>query len=226
MVSRFNAVPGKNQMSLDELFAPHMPQLYHAAVRVLRHPQDSEDAVQEGLLAAFRHLSQFQGRAKFSTWLHRIVVNVAFMKLRHRKREISVASIEGEFENGDLSFERLIPDQRQNPEEEYSDIERSRILAEGIRKVPQRYRVVLQMCDIEGLMEKEAAQRLGTLVSVVKSRRYRGRRMLLRRLGYTSFPEAAHGGRGTHGCLRHAAFHGAKKHRGSCRKDDGLMHTC
>ena len=103
-------------MSLDELFAPHMPQLYRAAVQVLRHPQDSEDAVQEGLLAAFRHLSQFQGRSKFSTWLHRIVVNAAFMKLRHRKREINVSSIDDEFENGDLSFERLIPDQRQNPE--------------------------------------------------------------------------------------------------------------
>ena len=186
-MGRADAVPGKDQMSLDELFAPHMPQLYHAAVQVLRHPQDSEDAVQEGLLAAFRHLSQFEGRAKFSTWLHRIVVNAAFMKLRHRKRGINIASIDDEFENGELSFERLIPDQRQNPEEVYSDVERSRMLAEAIRKVPRRYRTVLQMCDIEGLMEKEAAQRLGTLVSVVKSRRYRGRRMLLRQLQYTSF---------------------------------------
>lgn len=186
-LGRSDAMPGKDQMSLDELFAPHMPQLYHAAVQVLRHPQDSEDAVQEGLLAAFRHLSQFQGRSKFSTWLHRIVVNAAFMKLRHRKREINISSIDDEFENGDLSFERLIPDQRQNPEEEYSDVERSRVLAEAIRKVPRRYRAVLQMCDIDGLMEKEAAQRLGTLVSVVKSRRYRGRRMLLKQLRYTSF---------------------------------------
>ena len=186
-MGRADAVPGKDQMSLDELFAPHMPQLYHAAVQVLRHPQDSEDAVQEGLLAAFRHLSQFEGRAKFSTWLHRIVVNAAFMKLRHRKREINIASIDDEFENGELSFERRIPDQSQNPEEVYSDVERSRMLAEAIRKVPRRYRAVLQMCDIDGLMEKEAAQRLGTLVSVVKSRRYRGRRMLLRQLQYTSF---------------------------------------
>lgn len=191
MLGRSAAVPRKDQMSLDELFAPHMPQLYHAALRVLRHPQDSEDAVQEGLLAAFRHLSQFQGRAKFSTWLHRIVVNAAFMKLRHRRREINIASFDEEFENGDLSFERLIPDKKQNPEEEYSDIERSRMLAEGVRKVPQRYRAILQMCDIDGLMEKEAAQRLGTLVSVVKSRRYRGRRMLSRRLRYTSFSNGA-----------------------------------
>jgi RNA polymerase sigma-70 factor (ECF subfamily) len=208
-------------MSLDELFAPHMPHLHHAAVRVLRHPQDSEDAVQEGLLAAFRHLSQFRGRAKFSTWLHRIVVNAAFMKLRHRRREINIATIDEEFENGDLSFERLIPDQRQNPEEEYSDIERSRMLAEAIRKVPRRYRAVLQMCDIEGLMEKEAARRLGTLVSVVKSRRYRGRRMLLRRLKYRRF-------RGRRAEERGASARPQSRVRsgdGFVPKD-GLVHTC
>ena len=220
-MGRSDAAPGKNQMSLDELFAPHMPQLYHAAVQVLRHPQDSEDALQEGLLAAFRHLSQFQGRAKFSTWLHRIVVNAAFMKLRHRKREINIASIDDEFENGDLSFERLIPDQRQNPEEEYSDIERSRILAEAIRKVPRCYRAVLQMCDIDGLMEKEAARRLGTLVSVVKSRRYRGRRMLLRQLRYTSFRRR----RTETGVLAPRHTSGLEEAPGSCPKD-GLMHTC
>lgn len=220
-MGRSDVAPGKNQMSLDELFAPHMPRLYHAAIKVLRHPQDSEDVVQEGLLAAFRHLSQFQGRAKFSTWLHRIVVNAAFMKLRHRKREINISSIDEECENGDLSFKRLIPDQRQNPEEEYSDIERSRMLAEGIRKVPARYRAVLQMCELEGLMEKEAAQRLGTAVHVVKSRRFRGRRMLLRRLKYRSF-------RGRRAKERGASARPQSRVRSGTGfvPKDGLVHTC
>jgi RNA polymerase sigma-70 factor, ECF subfamily len=169
-------------MGLDELFAPHLPRLYHAAAQVLRHPQDSEDALQEGLLAAFRHLHQFQGRAKFSTWLHSIVVNAALMKLRHRKHELTIAPTDEEGEVSELNFETLFPDQRPNPEEEYSDLERSRALAEAIHRVPERYRAVLQMCDIEELTEKEAAQRLRTAVSVVKSRRFRGRRMLLRRL--------------------------------------------
>jgi RNA polymerase sigma-70 factor (ECF subfamily) len=219
ILGRSDAVPEKNQMSLDELFAPHMPRLYHVAAQVLRHPQDSEDALQEGLLAAFCHLNQFQGRAKFSTWLHSIVVRAALMKLRHRKREFTNASIDEEFENGDLSFERLIPDQRQNPEEEYSDIERSRILAEAMRKVPQRYRVVLQMCDVEGLMEKEAAQRLGTLVSVVKARRYRGRRMLLRHLRYTSLRRRRTENKGC------PPSPGVEEAPGSC-PTDRLMHTC
>jgi RNA polymerase sigma-70 factor, ECF subfamily len=174
-------------MGLDELFVPHMPHLYHAAAQVLRHPQDSEDALQDGLLAAFRYRKQFQGRAKFSTWLHRIVVNAALRKLRHRKREITIAGTDEEFEDGEFNAKVLFPDLRPNPEEEYGDLERSRILSDVIGELPALYRAVIQMCDVEGLMEKEAAQRLRTSVHVVKSRRYRGRRILVRRLKYRSF---------------------------------------
>jgi RNA polymerase sigma-70 factor, ECF subfamily len=169
-------------MALDELFIPHMPSLYRAAAQVLRHPQDSEDALQEGLLAAFSHLDQFQGRSKFSTWLHSIVVNAALQNLRRRKRELAIASTDDEFDGADATSSVSFPDHRPNPEEEYSSVERSRILEQKIRELPPPYRIVLQMCDIQGLMEREAAERLGTAVHVVKSRRFRGRRMLFKRL--------------------------------------------
>ena len=220
-LGRSNAAPGKDQMSLDELFVPHMPRLYNAAAQVLRHPQDSEDALQDGLLAAFRHLNQFQGRARFSTWLHRIVVNAALMKLRHRKHELTIASTDEEREDGALNFEILFPDQRPNPEEEYSDLERSRMLAEVIGELPARYRAVLQMCDIDGLMEKEAAQRLGTAVSVIKSRRHRGRRMLLRRLKYGSFQR-----RRTDDKRASARPQSRARSSTGFRPKDGLVHTC
>lgn len=174
-------------MGLDDLFVPHMPRLYHAAAQVLRHRQDSEDAVQEGLLAAFRHRDQFQGRAKLSTWLHRIVVNAALMKLRRRRHELTIASTEEEFQEGDFNGEVVFADGRPTPEEEYSKAERYRILVEAIRELPARYRTVVQMCDIDGLMEREAAEKLGTAVHVVKSRRFRGRRMLFKRLRYRPF---------------------------------------
>ena len=169
-------------MALDELFIPHMPSLYRAAAQVLRHPQDSEDALQEGLLAAFSHLDQFQGRSKFSTWLHSIVVNAALLKLRRRKREVTITSTDDEFDDAGPTSSVSFPDHRANPEEEYSSVERSRILEQGIRELPAPYRTVLQMCDIQGLMEREAAEKLGTAVHVVKSRRFRGRRMLFKRL--------------------------------------------
>ena len=123
-------------MALDELFIPHMPSLYRAAAQVLRHPQDSEDALQEGLLAAFSHLDQFQGRSKFSTWLHSIVVNAALLNLRRRKREVAIASTDDEFDDADPTSSVSFPDHRPNPEEEYSSVERSRILEQGIRELP------------------------------------------------------------------------------------------
>jgi len=168
-------VVGQHNENLDEVFAPHIPKLYNAAAKVLRHHQDSEDALQDGLLAAFRHLHQFQGRSKLSTWLHRIVVNAALMKLRSRGPGVTMTSVDEELEGP--------AEQRRNPEQEYSENERSRILAEAISNMPNHYRIVVQMCDIDGLMEKEAAQMLGMLVSVVKSRRHRARKMLAERLG-------------------------------------------
>jgi len=169
-------------MALDELFIPYMPRLYHAAAQVLRHPQDSEDALQEGLLAAFCHLDQFQGRSKFSTWLHSIVVNAALQNLRRRKREVAIASTDDGFDDAEPTSSVSFPDLRANPEEEYSSVERSRILEKEIRQLPAPYRTVLQLCDLQGLMEREAAERLGTAVHVIKSRRFRGRRMLFKRL--------------------------------------------
>jgi len=169
-------------MALDDLFIPHMPHLYRAAAQVLRHPQDSEDALQEGLLAAFCHLDQFEGRAKFSTWLHSIVVNAALMKLRRRKHEAAIAPTNDEFNEANPQSVVWFPDHRPTPEEEYSAVERSQILEQKIRELPERYRIVLQLCDIQGLTEREAAKRLGTAEHVIKSRRFRGRRMLLSRL--------------------------------------------
>ena len=97
------------------------------------------------------------------------------MKLRSRGPGVTMTSVDEELEGP--------AEQRRNPEQEYSENERSRILAEAISNMPNHYRIVVQMCDIDGLMEKEAAQMLGMLVSVVKSRRHRARKMLAERLG-------------------------------------------
>jgi DNA-directed RNA polymerase specialized sigma24 family protein len=106
------------------------------------------------------------------------------MKLRHRRHELTIASTDQEFESCVVDAENLVSDEGPNPEEEYENIERSRVLADAIRELPERYRAVLELCDIDGLMEKETAQRLCTVVSVIRFQRHRGRRMLLRRLKY------------------------------------------
>ena len=168
--------------AFEMLYTPHGRALYQTAFRILGHPEEAEDALQEGLLAAFCHLDQFQGRSKFSTWLHSIVVNAALQNLRRRKREVAIASTDDGFDDAEPTSSVSFPDLRANPEEEYSSVERSRILEKEIRQLPAPYRTVLQLCDLQGLMEREAAERLGTAVHVIKSRRFRGRRMLFKRL--------------------------------------------
>src|SRR5262250_1432201 len=76
-----------NREALDELFARNRGRLLRAARKVLGNPYDAEDALQDGLLAAFRNLSGFRGRSQFSTWLTRIVVNAALMRLRRIRLE-------------------------------------------------------------------------------------------------------------------------------------------
>jgi RNA polymerase sigma-70 factor (ECF subfamily) len=169
-------------MALDELFVPYMPQLYRAAARVLRNPQDSEDALQEGLLSAVRHLNQYQGRSKFSTWLHSIVVNAARMKLR-RQNLAPTTSIDEEVSGDDGLHSVIIPaDSRPNPEEKCAQKERSRILSEMMQDLPPIYQSVIRLCDFEGLLEKEAAERLCVPVGTVKGQLHRGRKLLAKRM--------------------------------------------
>src|SRR6266404_178829 len=82
-----------DQEALGRLLASYMPQLYRVALRVMRSPQDAEEALQDGLLQAVKHLREFEGRSQFSSWLTRIVINAALMRLRHSRSE-AVTSID------------------------------------------------------------------------------------------------------------------------------------
>ena len=74
--------------ALGHIFASQTPRLYRAALRILGKPQDAEEALQDGFLSAIRHLGEFECRSGFSTWLTRIVINVALMRLRKSRREV------------------------------------------------------------------------------------------------------------------------------------------
>jgi len=166
------AVP-EDRVELEELFVSNMPQFYRAAARVLQNPQDSEDALQNGLLSAFLHLDQFQGRSSLSTWVHSIVTNAARMQLRKRGRS-RTTSINDDIadEDGWRSDDVLI-DGKPSPEEECAQEERARMLRERMRHLSPAYRTVVQMCIVEGLLRREAAQRLGVPPGTVKARLHR-----------------------------------------------------
>jgi RNA polymerase sigma-70 factor, ECF subfamily len=167
-----------NSQTLDELFAVNSTHLYQTAFRILLNPHDAEDAVQDSLLCAFRNLNQFQGRARFSTWLHRIAINSSLMRLRKRKcrREFPLEPV---FTDNDQVATASDPlSDAPNPEEQCSEIEQREILSEALLKLPDLLRTAITLCDLKGLPTRDAAQRLSVPLSTMKARLFRARRAL------------------------------------------------
>lgn len=169
---------GGNRQALNDLFASNSSRLYKAAFRILSNPHDAEDAVQDGLLCAFRNLNQFRGSARFSTWLHRITINSSLMRLRKRKyrREFPLEPVFSGEEPVVTGIEPLSDDP--NPEEHCVRAEQRKILSETLLKLPGPFRTAIMLCDFEGLKVKDAAQRLGVSLSTMKTRLFRSRRAL------------------------------------------------
>lgn len=157
---------------LDRLFTSNMPQLYRVALRILGTPQDAEDALQDGFLGAMRHFGEFECRSRFSTWLTRIVINAALMRLRKNRREV-LTSFD---ENMDLAV--TVTDPRPNPEEIYVWRERFQMFERELRSLPAGYQSILWLRDVQGMSTQEAAQTLGVKSTTVKSQLHRARSRL------------------------------------------------
>ncbi len=167
-----------NREALDDLFASSSSHLYQAALCILSNPHDAEDAVQDSLLSAFRNLNQFRGGARFSTWLHRIAINSSLMRLRKRKSR-SEFPLEPVFTGEGLVAPGIDPLSGDlNPEEQCARVEQRRILSEALLKLPGPFRTAIELCDLEGLPTKDAAERLGVPLSTMKARLFRSRRAL------------------------------------------------
>src|ERR1017187_6164132 len=108
--------------ALDTLFARNTRTLYQTAFRVLGNPEDAEEALQEGLLSAYRNLHRFEGRSQFSTWLTRIVINAALMR-RRSKRARPAVSLDDRPPDGELPLAERFADESPNPEQLYAGTE-------------------------------------------------------------------------------------------------------
>jgi len=157
--------------------------------RLLRDPQDCEDALQEGLLLAFKNLSQFQGRSKFSTWLHSIVRNAARTHVRKMKCRPQCSWEELSLRGASM-VEQLTVDPGLSPDEECALRERSRILLQVMQELPSRYNSAMRLCDVDGVDPKEAAQKLGITGSALKTYLFRARRLVTRRIRLRYVPQS------------------------------------
>jgi len=162
------------------LVMPHRDGILRLTQRILRNREDAEDAVQTAFLDALRHLDAFQGRSRFSSWLSRIAMNAAFLKLRTTRRK-NEASLD-EMAVGETAARFEVVEGRPNPEQECSLKEARLLLAKAIDRLEPLYAEVLHMFHVQELSAKEAARILGVPVGTVKARLHRARSRLSRRL--------------------------------------------
>lgn len=178
-----NLTPGRSAAAIDQLFGPCIPRLRKTAARLLRNPHDAEDALQDGLLSAFKHLDQFRGHAQFMTWMHSIVANAARSKLRREQSRPLLCSLDEPLSARDSThFSDLLVDPRGDLDDQYAHVERSEILASILEELPSKLRAIVVLCDIEGLRLKDAAAKLGVSESAVKTRHFRANRLLQKRV--------------------------------------------
>jgi RNA polymerase sigma-70 factor (ECF subfamily) len=169
-----------NRSAFEELVKRYDRQLFRIAQTIVRQREDAEDVVQEALFKAFKKLQQFQGKSKFSTWLIRITVNQALMKVR--KDGEKWISIEQNSRLDVDGFPREIVDWAPDPEMLYRNAELRRILEESLQKLEPGLRAVFLLQDVEGLSIQEVAQALTLTQSAVKTRARRARLQLRDRL--------------------------------------------
>ena len=171
-----------SEAEVNELFAVCLPKLKKVTRRMLRNEEDSEDALQDGLLLAFRNLHQFQGRSAFLTWVHSIVRNSSRV---HYRKTVAHPTLSLERVSTDPSTpvaESQFVETRPSPEETCIQRERSEILRKTTRELPSKYRRAVRHFHLEGLGEAETARRLGVTTSALKSQLHRSRRLLTHRI--------------------------------------------
>ena len=167
--------------AFEQLVKQYDRQVFRIAQHITQNREDAEDVVQDAFLKAYEKLEQFQGNSKFYTWLVRIAVNEALMKLRRRKTSKTV-SIDEDVETEEGSMPREVADWGPNPEQLYGQSELGDILQKTIQGLPQSFRTVFVLRDIEGMSTEEAAEMLNLSVPAVKSRLLRARLQLRERL--------------------------------------------
>ncbi len=154
-------------------------QLFRAAWAVLRDNGEAEDAVQSGYLKAFAAIDTFEGRSKLSTWLTRIVINESLTRRRSARRR---AAVIGQDDAGstepDPSYDARHLASAPTPEHHVANVQLQKTLEQALGRLPDIYRIVFILREIEGMTVDETAVALDILPATVKTRFYRARQML------------------------------------------------
>jgi RNA polymerase sigma-70 factor, ECF subfamily len=167
---------------LEDVLSLRLPSFYRCAFRVLGNAADAEDAVQEALLAAYKHINQFRGQSQISTWLTTIVRNSALMQLRKRPRQIHLPLDEQFGKEQPRSLGEGLADERPSPEEEFRNSELAARLRKCTALLSPTLRRTFQLRVVVGLSILETARILGVPHGTVKAQLARARAKIARHM--------------------------------------------
>src|ERR1700730_14917538 len=167
--------------------------VFRVARRMMRNNEDAEDVLQESFQQAFIHLQHWLGHSRFSTWLSRIAINAALMKLR-KKQHLWDVSLDESDENEQSGSWLDVEDKGLNPEQLYVQRERQQILAEAMNELAPGTRKAIELRELDERSGEETARIMGISVSAVKARVFHGRKKLRERLKYYVGPRWASAG--------------------------------
>lgn len=175
--ARLVAIAKKGDKSaFEELYKRNAEKMFRATRRITRNREDAEDAVQECFLNAFVHLKSFDGRSRFSTWLTRIAMNAALMKLR-KNRSCREVPAEEAVETSERRPPHVVPDPSLNPEEHHAKSERQAILRDAVAKLRPGIRKVVEI-QLQDCSLYETAEILAISTTAAKGRLFHARAAL------------------------------------------------
>ena len=175
--------------AFEQLLRGTQGMVFRVAQHITGSREDAEEVVQEAFLKAFQNLDRFEERSRFSTWVTRITVNTALMRLRRRRGHETVPLHEDDADDP-TALSQEVADWRPDPEQIYDRRELHAILARALAGLPQHYSTVFLLRDVEGFSTAETAEALGLSITAVKARLLRARLQLRQRLSsYFQFPQ-------------------------------------
>jgi RNA polymerase sigma-70 factor (ECF subfamily) len=169
-----------NNSAFEELVSRYSEKAYHLAYRFTRNQEDAEEVLQDVFVTVYKKIDGFEGKSSFSSWLYRVTVNAGLMKIRKRKQDRSVAmdDILPQIENA-ISLKNA---EYQNADVNTYRKQLTKAMEEAIEKLPDDYRPVFILRDVDGLTSKEVSKILNLSIPAVKSRLHRSRLMLRKKL--------------------------------------------
>lgn len=170
--------------ALEEVIQKYQPRVYNTAFQIIKDPNDAQEITQDVFFTVFRKIHTFKGDSAFYTWIYRITVNYAFMKIRSRRnrKQISFSELPQTEDNGSF-LASILPDRSKLADERLVQKEFMDKVLASMGQLPDKYRVVFELRDLKQLTNEEVGQMLNLSLAAVKSRVHRARLYIREKIG-------------------------------------------